>query len=188
MGEAWEQATVTRKAGKNHNGKNKEDENRAKSTRAVENTATHTTAHSDTKQTKEAIGEAVKAMEDSMGAKTKQTNNKTKNQRDIVHATELNAGMKVTGLANLTMALITACNYKNKNVKLELIKVENRASSQIERPTLVIAISDTKQTKEAVAMATMNAWVTATPPGPMMSTRSTNQPTPTLRTPTSLAT
>ena len=64
------------------------------------------------------------------------TNNETKNLGDFVQATELNSGIEVTGLANLAMALITACNYKNMNV----IKVKNRASSQIEKSRLVITI------------------------------------------------
>ena len=48
------------------------------------------------------------------------------------------------------MDLITACNHKNTNVKLELIKVENKASSQIEKPTLVIAIINNNLSKTQI--------------------------------------
>ena len=74
-------------------------------------------------------------------------NKEAKNLGDIVYATELNAGIEATGLANFTMNLITACNYKNKNVRLELIKVENKASSQIKKRTLVIVITNNNLSK-----------------------------------------
>ena len=140
MGEAREPAAVARKAAKTTTGKTREDEDTAETRRAVE--------------TMKAIGEVVKAMEDAMGAKNKATNttidNGTKNLEDIVYATELNAGIKATGLANLARDLITACNYKNKNVKFELIQVESKVSSQIERPTLVIAIINNDLSKTQI--------------------------------------
>ena len=49
--------------------------------------------------------------------------------------------------------LITAYNYKNKNVKLELIKVENKANSQIEKRTLVIAIINNDLSKTQIQKA-----------------------------------
>ena len=97
-----------------------------------------------------------------MGAKNKATNtiinDETKNLGDIVYAMELIASIEATGLANFAMDLITACNHKNTNVKLELIKVENKASSQIEKPTLVIAIinNDLSKTQIQKAMDLVN--------------------------------
>ena len=152
VGEAMEPAAVAKKAAQTITTKTRKDEDAAETVRPVEATANYTNAPSDTKQTKEvaaaktmkAIGEAVKAIEEAMGAKDKSTNttisNETKNLGDIVYAAELNSGIEAMGLANFAMALITARNFKNKNVKLEQIKVENEASSQIEKPTLAIAI------------------------------------------------
>ena len=141
---AREPAAVARKAKKTTTEKIGEDKDTSETGRPLD-----TTAPSNTKQTEEAaametmmaFGEAVKAMEDAMGTKNKATNmttnDKTKNLGNIVYATELNAGIKTPGLANLARDLITACNYENKNVKLKLIKVdsgrwkvESNASSQ----------------------------------------------------------
>ena len=79
VGEAREPAAVNRKAAKTMTAKTREDKDTAETVRPVEATDTHTNAPSDTKQAKEAaaaetmkaIGEAVKAMEDTMRAKNK---------------------------------------------------------------------------------------------------------------------
>ena len=77
VGKAREPAAVTRKAEKTMALKTREDKDTAETVGPVETTATHTTAPSDTNQAKKAapvdtmkaIGEAVKAMEDTMGPK-----------------------------------------------------------------------------------------------------------------------